>query len=435
MSADSTAVFRIGFGLVVTFSSLRFLLKGWVGSLYLEPANHLTYRWFEFVTPLPAPWMHLHLVALALLGVAISLGYRHRPATGLFLVGFTYIELIEASLYLNHYWFVTLVAVLLLLLPVQHRWSLDARSGRVDASRTVPALVVWALRSQLAAVYLFAGLAKLNPDWLIHAQPMGLWLSARTDRVGIGSMLDEPLVAYAASWLGAFFDCTIVGWLLWRRSRPFAYVALIGFHLMTGWLFRIGVFPWVMITSTLVFFDPDWPSRFFARITGTRSSTGEAPSPAPRPSVPAISRWATIALIGFMLVQVAIPLRHYARPGNVRWNEDGYYLSWRVMLTEKAGIVGYQVHDPVSGETWKADPGLVLEDWQVAHAATRPDLIQASAHLLADHYARQGAGEVEIRAEAWVSMNGRPAALLVDPTVDLVANDRGELPDGWILEP
>jgi hypothetical protein len=401
-----------------------------VDTLYLDPEHHLTYRGFEWVEPLPAPWMHVHLVVLAVLGLCIALGWHHRLATALFLVGFAYTELIEASLYLNHYWFLTLAGVLLLVLPVHHHWSLDAASGRVAPSAVVPVGVVWALRAQLAVVYVFAGVAKLNADWLVDAQPLRLWLADRTHVGLVGPWLNEPVVAHLASWGGALFDCTIVGWLLWRRSRPWAYAVLVAFHLATATLFQIGLFPWVMIVATLVFFPPDWPRRLAAR---------GAPSRAPRrrperaESSPRLRPPVLVALALFALVQVALPLRHYAVPGNVRWTEEGYYLSWRVMLTEKAGLVEFAVTDPATGREWTVAPTTVLTDWQATHAATRPDMIHATARLIADDYAARGVADVEVRATAWVSMNGRPARLLLDPTVDLARYDRGGAPAGWIL--
>ena len=522
VAADSLAVFRIGFGLLVAFSSLRFLAKGWVDTLYLAPENHLTYRWFGWVAPLPAPWMHLHMVALAALGICIAIGYRHRLATALFIVGFAYTELIEASLYLNHYWFITLAAVLLLLLPAHHHWSLDTAAGRAacsnqslahtagrathsradnsrdeEASRTahhrslrsaagraarhtesqaVQAWVVWALRAQVGIVYVFAGIAKLNGDWLFHAQPLRLWLADRTHLPVIGPFLDEPLVAYAASWGSAAFDCTIVAWLLWRRSRPWAYAVLVVFHIATWLLFpKIGVFPWVMIFCALVFFPSDWPRQLAKRVkvgletanwqfpistwelprssreteplqsyasstTWGRTPNGTAAKePEPMQSDTAnrktssVSRPAVALLAVFAAVQIFLPLRHYLEPGNVRWNEQGYYLAWRVMLTEKAGHLEYEVTDPATGRNWLAYPELVLTDWQAAHAATRPDLIHATALLIADHYEQQGIPDAEVRATSWVSMNGRQAKQFIDPTINLAAHPRGQIPPGWIL--
>lgn len=422
------AVFRIGFGLLAVYSLVRFLAKGWVDRLYLDPEHHLTYPGFGWVQPWPSPWMHLHVAMLALLGGCIAFGYRHRLAAVLFVAGFTYTEMIDAALYLNHYWYVTLAGLLLVLLPVHHRWSLDARQGRVPAARFVPAGVVWALRAQLGAVYLFAGVAKLNGDWLFRAQPMRLWLADRTHLPIIGPLLDEPVLAYAASWAGAFFDLTIVGWLLWHRSRPWAYAAVVVFHLATGVLFQIGVFPWVMIVGTLVFFAPDWPSRLRSASSHSLSS-----STAGFGKVAGVAKPVVAVLVVLAVVQFVLPLRHYAYPGNVRWTEEGYYWSWRVMLTEKAGYAQFHITDPATGLTWQADPGLVLTDWQAEQAAVRPDLIHAAAHLLARHYREQGKGDVEVRADVWVSMNGRPPRLLVDPSVDLAAQPRTLAPSKWIL--
>jgi len=428
------AVARIIFGLIIAWGAIRFLARGWVDTLYLDPANHLTYASFEWVRPLPAPWMHLVVIAIAGLGLCMAAGYRHRLSSSAFLIAFTYTELIEASLYLNHYWFLTLMAVTQLLLPVQHRWSLDARAGRVRASSTVPVMAVWVLRAQLAVVYLFAGLAKLNPDWLLHAQPLELWFADRADEPLIGSVLSQPTSAYVASWAAALFDLTIVGWLLWRRTTRWAYLALVVFHLATGWLFQIGLFHWVMILMTLVFFEPDWPRRWLGRFPGSRQSTRPFRRATPAAAPLAIRRPMLLALGFFAVVQVVLPLRHFAYPSNVRWSEEGYYLSWRVMLTDKAGLVTYRVTDPSSERSWEAGPELVLEDWQQSHAATRPDLIVASAKLIAEHYADAGLTDVEVRADAWVSFNGGRAERLVDPTIDLASVDRGLSAKSWILD-
>ncbi len=421
------------FGLAATYGSLRFLAKGWVDALYLAPANHLTYAGFEWVRPLPAPWMHAHMGLLALLGLCIAAGYRYRPATVAFVVGFAYVELIDAALYLNHYWYVTLAAAALAVLPLHRHCSLDARAGRVAASATVPAIALWTLRGQIAVVYLFAGIAKLNGDWLFEALPLRLWLADNADLALIGPLLAMPWVAYAASWAGALFDCTIVAWLAWRRSRPLAYVAVIGFHVLTGMLFQIGIFPVVMIGATLVFFPPDWPRRLlWRRRAGAGSPAGTAPATPSRTADGRKWRLALGALAIVALVQVAIPLRHVAYPGNVRWTEEGYYLSWRVMITEKAGHVDYRVRD-ATGAEWQVGPELVLTDWQAGQATIRPDLIVATAHLIADHYRATGRGEVEVRADAFASFNGRPHQRMVDPTVDLAAQRRDLTPKSFIL--
>lgn len=415
--ADSVAALRIAFGLLIVVSTVRFLRNGWVDRLYLAPEHHLTFPGFSWVEPWPTPLMYLHVAALVMLGVAIAAGYRTRVSAALFVVGFAYIELIDAALYLNHYWFVTLIGVLMVLLPTGGRWSLDARLGREPTTTDVPALVVWAFRAQVGAVYLFAGLAKLNGDWLLRAEPLRLWLADHTDLAIVGPWLDTPAVAYAASWSGAFFDCTVIGWLLWRRSRPLAYAVLVVFHLSTGMLFPIGVFPLVMIAMATIFFSPDWPAVRPCR------------RPVAAPTVASIGPLPLLVVAMFAALQVVLPLRHYALPGNVRWNEQGYHLAWRVMLTEKIGWAEFEVTDPVDGRTWLVNPATVLADFQLGPALTRPDLIVATARLIEEDAAAGSGGDLEVRARTVVSMNGRPGQPIVRPDIDLT----GPLPTDWIV--
>ena len=134
----------------------------------------------------------------------------------------------------------------------------------------------------------------------------------------------------------------------------------------------------------------------------------------------------------WVVVQVALPLRHLAYPGDHRWTGEGYRFAWNVLLVEKAGSVTFLVHEPSTGRTWVADPSSSTPRNQVAghgHRA-RPHPPGRRRHR------RPGATprpQVEVRVDAWVSLNGRPAQRLIDPTVDLAAEPRDPWPDDWIL--
>jgi len=429
VDAGSTNVYRVTFGLVVAFSAVRFIAEGWVDSLYLAPAHHLTYPGFGWVRPLAAPLMYVHVAALGVLGLVIAAGRRTRLAAALFVAGFVYVELIDAALYLNHYWYVTLAALLLAVLPT------------APIVGTVPVVTVWALRAQLGVVYVFAGLAKINPDWLLHGQPMHLWLQGRTDVPVVGPWLAEPAVAVATSWVGMLFDLTIVVWLSWRRTRPVAYAAVVAFHLATYVLFpQIGVFPLVMVCGTSIFFPPDWPStlvrRLRSRTSADRSVATASDAPADRRG-PVERRRVGSGLLVFLavlcVVEVALPLRHHLAGGNVRWNDDGYYLSWRVMLTERAGYLEFEVTDPRTGDVFRVEPDSVLAPWQVLQAQTRPDLALAAAHLVRDDFDRRGVADVEVRADSFVAFNGRLRQRMIDPVVDLAEVSRWAPASDYVL--
>ena len=453
VDAGSLAVFRIAFGLVGLLIVARFFAYGWIGDLYIEPAHHFTYLGFTWVRPWPGWGMYAHFVVLGLFALGIASGYRYRLCALFFFLGFTYVELLDKTAYLNHYYWASLVSLLMVFLPMHRSLSLDAKRQSGTLWGHAPAWAVWLLRVQLAAVYVFAGAAKLNADWLLGAQPLHIWLQDHTGLPVVGPVLAEIWTAYVFSWAGAFFDLTIVGWLMWRRTRTVAYVVLVAFHLMTYLLFpSIGVFPWMMATAALLFFPPDWPKRVLRNLRvrhrstsnslenlegkHAHSSTGSVPVHLSNLSRMG-RRWMPAIVAGVVAVyvaaQVALPLRHYAYPGNVRWNEEGYRFSWRVLLTEKVGMVEYRVHEPTTGRRWRVSPEDYLTPLQAERMVTQPDMILETAHIIARDFAAQGHEPVEVRADAFVSMNGRGNAKLVDSHVDLAAIGHGLGPKTWVL--
>ena len=234
-------------------------------------------------------------------------------------------------------------------------------------------------------------------------------------------LFEWPWTAHVMAWAGMIFDLTIVGWLSWSKSRPFAYLAVIGFHVVTGLLFNIGLFPLIMIGLTPIFFAPDWPRRLW-NMLGLQEKLGVGPTDAPEPSPESSGvnpSWSGKLAVGafavYFAVQVALPLRHLAYPGDVLWNHQGWRFSWRVMLVEKSGFFKYQVRDEDSDKQWTVRPQDFLTPRQHQLAAGHPDMILQLAHDIEDDFRRRGYGDVEVRVDAWTSIHGEPARRLVDP--------------------
>lgn len=432
----SLAVLRIALGTVTAAAALRTWSYGWADSLYAAPGHRFTYFGMGWV-PQPGPGaMRVLLLAVAASGVTVALGWRTRASALALAVTFGWVEMIDATTYLNHYWLLTLLAVLSVVAPVGARWSLDARR---HGPRDVALGWVWLLRFQIGVVYVFAGLAKLQHDWLVDALPLRLWLPARAHLPVVGPLLREPVTAHALAVAGAVYDTTIVPALLWRRTRPVAWLAVVGFHVATWVLFPIGVFPWVMIATSTVFFDPDWPGRAagWLRLQArTPAAPIEPVGRTDRRPVPALAR--RRLLVGaagtWVVVQLALPLRHLAYPGDHRWTGQGYRFGWNVMLVERTGSTTFIVTEPATGRTWTADPEQLYTPAQIRVMNGEPDLILQAAHAIAAEERALG-HDVEVRVDAWLSFNGRPAQRWIDPQVDLAAQPRSLAPASWILPP
>lgn len=455
VDALSAAAFRIAFGALAAVAVARFFLNDWIDLIYVEPSHHMKYLWFDWVDPLPALGMHMLFVALGLLAIGIAIGLFYRWCVALFCVGFIYVELTEATTYLNHYHWLNLTCLLMVFMPLNRKWSVDAWRNPSKYPSTIPVSVLWILRGQLAVVYFFGGVAKLNQDWLLEAMPLMIWLNQHGDYPIVGELLQQSWVAYAMSWSGAAFDLTILLWMSLDKTRRYAYVVLVIFHLITWQLFpSLGMFPWLMIATTPIFFNPSWPEvavtwvrRKIAharRTTGRRRLDdtnrptdgrigGHGPMPSAKPYFTPLHWFAIIACATFALVQLTVPMRHWLYPGNVRWTEEGYRYSWRMMLSEKVGYVSYRVTDPQTSQAWTVYPHVYLSDMQVERTAIDPDMILQTAHIIAADYRTAGYTSVEVRADAFVSLNGRPYRRIIDPGIDLAAEARTVLAKDWVL--
>ncbi len=251
-------VFRMVFGAVMLVSMVRFMLKGWVYEQYIKPQFYFPYFGFEWIRPLPPAAMYVVFIGMALAALGILLGSFYRYSATAFFLLFTYVELIDKTNYLNHYYFVSLVSFLLIWVPAGRGFSLDVWREPASACSHVPVWMIGMFQLQLGIVYFYAGLAKINTDWLLEALPLKIWLPVHTDLPLIGPLMQYAWVAYAFSWFGALYDLTVPFLLLYRQTRPWAYAAVVVFHITTWLLFPIGMFPFIMIGLTLIFF----PARF-----------------------------------------------------------------------------------------------------------------------------------------------------------------------------
>ncbi len=435
ISIAPLSIFRVLFGFMMLVSLIRFWYNDWIFQQYILPDYYFTFYGFDWVRPLSGQGMYYLFYTMAGAALCILLGLLYKIATIIFFLTFTYVELIDKTNYLNHYYFVSLVSFLLIFLPAHRSFSLDAWMRPTIKIAYVPAWTINILKFQLGIVYCYAGLAKLNYDWLVSALPLKIWLPAKTNVPIIGWLFNYKWSAYLFSWIGALYDLTIPFLLLIKQTRWLAYFAVIGFHFMTAMLFQIGMFPYIMILSTLIFFPASFHQRIIDFFSWKKAASPSFLLKDKKPTRSTVYRTKSIqyALSFYILLQLLIPFRHLLYPGNLYWNEQGYRFSWRVMLMEKAGYITFHIYDPASGKMEQARNYDYLTPSQEKQMSTQPDMILQFAHFLKKEYLQKGFLDPQITAESYVTLNGRKSKIFIDPQVDLTKIARGWSHKEWVM--
>ncbi len=414
---------RVVIGAMLLFSTLRFWALGWIEDHYIYPLFHFKYFGFEWVEPLSATGMYVVHGLLIISSLGVILGLFYRLAAVLQFLLFSYIELIDLTYYLNHYYFVSIVCGLLIFVPANRAYSLDVWRNPGLFQAQIPRWTVLIFQLQLGIVYGYAGLWKINQDWLLNALPLKIWVPANDQLPLIGWFFKQEITPWLFSWIGMIYDVSIVFWLSWSRTRPWAYLTVIVFHTLTGLMFQIGVFPLVMIGATLVFFSEKWHERIWERLSKFLK-LGKSET---KPEVRSVRQKLIFSLLLLHFAfQLLFPWRYLLYPGNLFWTEEGYRFSWRVMLMEKAGTATFYVKDAKTGREGEVLNGEFLNAHQEKQMAMQPDMILQFAHFLKKHYEKQGLSNPAVRAEVYVTLNARPSRLLIDPNLDLT-----KIRDDW----
>lgn len=384
VSGLSLALFRICLGLVLAYDALNYLWpREGIGNFIALDFSRENNPWlfpyagFEWVQPLPQPWLTGVFVIYGLAAVAMAAGLFTRATTAVVFLTYSYIFLLDATRYNNHYYLTVLITAIMTLAPTANCLSIDRllrrrRSRRTVPDETIPFWPIFLLRFQWALVYLYGAVTKTTVSWLFYAQPLHTWLNEARIEAALARHLPAGIVgkvllwvqsiemAYFLSWSGMLFDLLVVPLLLIRRTRLLALVLAVGFHATNHWLLfdNIGWFPAMAMAGITLFLEPDWPrrlARWVRRPSIARPDWGwlalgffcvppvgallgwklppSSDSPE-RPSRPlALLPLALICL--WAAVQIVVPLRHFFIPGNVDWTAEGARFSWRMKAGQK----------------------------------------------------------------------------------------------------
>jgi len=428
--------FRIAFG------ALGFLDVVGVWAHYhmhkdtFNPDNlQIKYYGFQWVQSWPEPWMSLLFWSTAVAALGVLVGKWYRVSATLFALGFTYIFLLEKCNYLNHAYLFCMLSYLMIFLPANRAFSLDLKKNPGIYAKYIARWPLFLLQFLMGVVYIYGGFAKINPDWL-RALPLRIWLPYKKDYFLIGNLLEQEWTAWLMSYGGILHDLLIVPLMLFKRTRIPAFIICCGFHLTNTAVFQIGIFPWLSIALTALFFPTDFPrrvvdflkvkiaivekwySKYQNYLTGLSISKEQIREIKP-------STLVTSLVLLLCVFNLLVPLRHNLYDTNVAWTEEGHRYSWRMMLRGKVGSGYFRVKDLTSDkEVRKLYATQFLTKRQNRKFKSHPDMILFVAHHIRDMYKKKWESDsVAVYPYFRNQLNGRNYQGYTDNSVDLAKEE------------
>ena len=436
VSSSPLSVFRFFFGLLMCISILRFWSKGWIEELYLEPIFHFSYFGFQWITPI-GDYTYLIFLICFISSLFVCVGFKYRLSIIMFFLSFFYIEMMDKTTYLNHYYFISSLSFLMIFLPANSTFSIDNIIHQKQY-KLAPKWTIDSIKFFIALVYIYAAIAKMNSDWLFDAMPLKIWMSSKYHFPLFGeTVFQQDWFHYFMSWSGMIYDLSIPFLLLYHRTRLVGFLLVVVFHVLTKILFPIGMFPYIMIFSALIFFSHKTHDLIIKKISFLINKISsffyEFKFRISICDYRFHKKRVLYIIVFFFLFQLLFPFRYMMYPGELFWTEQGYRFSWRVMLTEKTALTNFKIVDPNDQSFFYVNNSDFLTPFQEKQMSFQPDFILEFAHFLGDYFSINTKDSVQVFVDSFVSLNGRKSQKFIDGNVNLYLEKRSFKNKKWII--
>lgn len=405
IDGSALIAFRILFGFLIACESVLAISHGWIDAILIQPDFTFTFIGFEWLQPLPGNGMYYYFGLIGLTGIGIMLGFRYRVNIILFTILLSGVYFMQKAVYYNHYYLLLIISFLLIFLPANQEKSLDVKFGLVTKKETLPQWISLTFITLIGILYTYAAFAKFYPDWL-NGTFTKILLQRITTRPYLLELFSQKWFYVSFAYAGILFDLFIVPLLLYKRTRNLAFLASIAFHFFNSITLGIGIFPFLALSFTVFFYEPEKIRVFFFRERIKIDNTFNYYE----------KKLMHYLIIPFMIIQLLLPLRHHLIKGDVLWTEEGHRLSWRVMLRERIGTIKIKIVDNMTKTETIYDHHKNLTYIQAKQLAVKPDFIWQYCQKIKEEYKGK---DISIYIDCMNSINGNTSKPLINPNYDM----------------
>lgn len=422
VSPATLGIFRIGMGVIMMVQFYH--IQDYFYNLLVYSKYFIKYDYFEWIELTTPENLKVIFAVGIIASFFIAIGFLYRISTVVAFLLWCYLFFTDQGHNNNHYYLIGMFLFFLIIVNANEWGSVKNIKNK---AREIPGWNYLVFKLLILILYFYGGVAKLNSDWL-NGYPLKYWLSGR-DHLGpfFKELLEKDFTIYLFSYYGLIFDL-LVGFLLFhKRLKYLAVLLMIPFHISNHFLWPIGVFPWLSIFMTVLFFEAEI-NRLF------KSSKFESVS------YSILNKnTVTILFVLFFSVQILFPLRQHLYSGKTNWHGYGEFFAWRMMLTDKQGAVRlriYSENDQYLGEVSLED---YINQRQLYKMVFIPKnfvpFCQFIENEIVSDERNKGLGDIKIYADVFKTINNRPFERVIDPSVDLTAVEYSVFKKGKYILP
>ncbi|MGE0636085.1 MAG: HTTM domain-containing protein [Bacteroidia bacterium] len=420
------SLFRILFFGFIALELIQFRKRDYFQAFLVDARVRFPYEFFPFDVEFTAQGFTSLFAITLISAVFCSAGLFFRYSKWVFTLSFGFLFFQDKMLWNNHWYLFFLVGFLALFMKLENSLSLDALVNPKIKNAYSPRWYFEILKLQIFVVYFFAGIAKLNYDWLVETEPIGTFIKQRENYFLLGWLFSIDSAKYFFAYSGIIYDLCIGFLLFSSRFKKLGIVLTFIFNIINSIIFDIGMFPFIMLACNYLF--------VFQHSIDEKKSHKNTKS-TQQLSKPIMQNGLFYFLIFYSSFQLIFPMRQFLYKGNPSWIGICERFSWRMMIQNKVPVkYDFYISEKSTGKNKRIDLRTFLFPPQIMAQVVFPDMIPQTAMAIQKDAEKAGLINPEIKAEIIVSLNKRKPQSLVDSTLNL-SEQKADLfkPPLWVV--
>ncbi|MCB9034146.1 MAG: HTTM domain-containing protein [Chitinophagales bacterium] len=411
-SPNQMGILRFAFGFILLFEAIRIFKTINLYFYSYEVAFRLPFT--NWLPLFPEPVSNLIASLMIIASVFIIIGLYYRLAICFYTLSYAYFFFIDMAFYNNHYYLILLLCFIFLFINADYAYSLKLMLFPSKSKLQIPNWNYIILKFIIFWVYFCAGLVKLNTEWL-SGDVMRSSLLYSNDYTYFKDM-NIDFATNLLTYFGLIFDLSVGFLLLNNKTRKYAIIPILIFHITNMFSLKIGIFPYSMIIFTIIFIPPNnFTKPIFNKIQNILSHSKFCIEEVNYNQQYKKNAYKLVYL--FILINLLLPFRHYLIKGNVDWTGEGVNFAWRMKSNLKfATRYDIFMYDKQTKQEIKSS--LNIHDFHIRTSIRQPIyFIQIKDYLLKKN--NRNSENTEVLIKVCCKFNMHEPQYLIDTSLDI----------------